>query len=81
MARKSQKITTSSQVRVGDQMVQVKDLNEEQKERLAIGLKVSYLNTLFKGQAEFYPPPGFEITKDSKGYIHVTRVPAEAEMA
>ena len=81
MARKAQEITTSSQVRVGNQMVQVKDLNEEQKERLAIGLQVAYLNELFRGKAEFYPPPGFEVGRNEKGLITVKRVPISPEKA
>lgn len=80
MARKQQKIKVISEVMVDGKWVEVKDLNEEQRERLAIGLKVTYLNELFKGQAEFAAPPGFEI-KHVDGKIAVTRVPATAETA
>lgn len=78
MARRTQEIKTVSYVRVGDELVRVRDLNEEQKERLAIGLKTTYLNELFKGQAEFSPPPGFEV-KSVDGKISVTRVPSATE--
>lgn len=77
MARKQPKIKVISQVWVGDQLVKVSDLDEDKKERLAIGLQVTYLNELFKGQAVFYPPPGFEVGRDERGRITVTRVPVE----
>lgn len=78
MARKQVKIKVISQVRVGEQLVRVKDLNEEQRERFAIGMLVTYNNELFRGVAEFYPPPGFEV-KNENGYIRVTRVPITTE--
>ena len=80
MARKQQKIKVISEVMVDGKWVEVKDLNEEQRERVAIGLKVTYLNALFKGQAEFSAPPGFEI-KNVDGKIAVTRTPAASESA
>lgn len=78
MARKPQKIKVISEVMCDGKWVEVKDLNEEQRERLAIGLKVTYLNALFAGRAEFTAPPGFEI-KHIDGKIAVTRVPVTAE--
>lgn len=80
MARKQQKIKVISEVMCDGKWVEVKDLDEEQRERLAIGLRVTYLNELFKGQAEFAPPPGYEI-KQIDGKIAVTRVPIETESA
>lgn len=55
MARKQQKIKVISYVHVGDQLVNTKDLNPEQKQRLATWLKCTYLNALFEGKARFYP--------------------------
>ena len=80
VARKQQKIKVISEVMVDGKWVEVNSLNEEQRERLAIGLKVTYLNALFAGRAEFSAPPGFEI-KNVDGKIAVTRVPAAAETA
>lgn len=74
MARKEQKIKAISYCYVGDQLVRVSDLNAEQKERLAVGLKHTYLNTMFAGQAEFSPPEGFGVGKDANGRITVARV-------
>lgn len=80
MARADQRIKVISQVRVGDQWVPVSELTEEQKDRLAIGLQVTYLNELYKGRVEFFPPPGFEIRREG-GNIRVERVPIAAETA
>ena len=74
MARKEQKIKTISYCYVGDQLTPVSDLNEEQKERLGVGLLVTYNNALFAGKAVFSPPPGFEVGKDANGRITVTRM-------
>lgn len=74
MARKEQKIKCVSYVYVGDVLTPVADLNAEQKERLAVGLQVTYLNALFAGKAEFTPPPGFELGRDVNGRVTVTRV-------
>ena len=51
--RKKQKITTSSYVYVGDQLVNTDDLNPEQKEELSVWLATTYLNSLFAGRAKF----------------------------
>ena len=78
MARKERKIKVISQVYVGDKLTLVSDLNEEQKERLGIGLLVTYNNALFAGKAVFSPPPGVELGTDANGRVTVARVPAGA---
>lgn len=78
MGRKERKIKVISQVYVGDKLTLVSDLNEEQKERLGVGLLVTYNNALFAGKAVFSPPPGFEVGHDANGRITVQRVPAGA---
>lgn len=75
MARKEQKIKVISYCYVGDQLTPVDALNEEQKERLAIGLQWGILTSQFAGQAEF-SAPGYEIGRDRHGRIRVTRAPA-----
>ena len=55
MARKQQKIKVVSYVRVGDELVETGSLTPEQKRQLGTWLKTTYLNTLFAGQARFYP--------------------------
>lgn len=55
MARKQQKIRVISYVHVGDELVEVSQLNAEQKKELATWLKCTYLNHLFAGQAVFRP--------------------------
>ena len=74
MAKEKKKIKCVSYVYVGDVLTPVADLNAEQKERLAVGLQVNYLNALFAGKAEFSPPPGFELGRDANGRITVARV-------
>ena len=78
MGRKQQKIKVISQVYVGDKLTLVSDLNEEQKERLGVGLLVTYNNALFAGKAVFSPPAGFEVGHDANGRITVQRVPVGA---
>ena len=51
---KKQKIKTVSYVHVGDKLVNTKDLNDEQRRRLAMWLKITYLNALFEGEATFF---------------------------
>ena len=75
MGRKQQKIKTISYCYVGDTLTPVSDLNVEQKERLGVGLLVTYNNALFAGKAVFSPPPGFELGTDANGRITVKRVP------
>ena len=64
MARK-QEIKTVSFVHIGDQLVNTDDLNDEQRRRLATWLKTTYLNTLFRGKAEF-----FEISGEDAAHRH-----------
>lgn len=78
MAREKKKITVIAYVDVGGVKTLVDDLNEEQKERLGVGLLVTYNNALFAGKAVFSPPPGFEVGRNEKGLITVKRVPVEA---
>lgn len=51
---KKQEIKTESFVHRGNELVNSKDLNDEQCHKLATWLKITYLNTLFQGKAEFY---------------------------
>lgn len=53
--RKQQEINVVAYVHVGDQLVNVDDLNEEMRARLATALKTTYLNELFRGEAVFRP--------------------------
>lgn len=50
---KNKKINTQSFVHIGDRLVNTDDLSDEQKDELAAHLKVTYLNELFRGIAEF----------------------------
>ena len=52
--QRKEKIRTVSYVHVGDKLVNTKDLTEEQRVKVATWLKVTYLNALFRGKAEFY---------------------------
>lgn len=52
--RKQQKITTSSWVPVGGEMVEVASLPPEKKREWATGAKKLYLNTMFHGRAVFW---------------------------
>lgn len=77
MAREKKKIKCISYCYVGDELVCTDDLNEEQKERLAVGLQVTWMNELFRGKAVFSPPPGFEVGRNEKGLITCKRIPIE----
>lgn len=55
---KKQEIKTVSFVHIGDELVNTDDLNDDQRRRLATWLKTTYLNTLFKGKAEFFEVSG-----------------------
>lgn len=55
MARKQTKIKAISYVRVGEELIEVSQLSDEQKRELASWLKCTYLNHLFAGQAVFRP--------------------------
>jgi len=63
---KKQEIRTVSFVHIGDELVNTDDLDDEQRRRLATWLKTTYLNTLFKGRAEFYES-GEQIVEESGG--------------
>lgn len=53
---KKAKIKAVSYVHVGDRLVNTDELTEEQRRKLAVWLKTTYLNTLFEGRAVFYDP-------------------------
>jgi len=53
VARK-QEIRTVSFVHIGGQLVNTDALDDGQRRKLAAWLKTTYLNTLFRGKAEFY---------------------------
>jgi hypothetical protein len=78
MAKEQRKIKVISYVYVGDQLTPVSELNEEQKERLAVGLQWGLLNSRYRNVATIEPPPGFECGHNEKGNITVQRVPATA---
>lgn len=54
MKKQQQKIRVEAFCHVGDKLVNVDDLTQEQKVRLATELKKRYLNELFRGRAVFY---------------------------
>lgn len=76
MAKEKPKIKVISYCYVGDQLVCTDDLNEEQKERLAVGLQWGMLTSRFGGVATINPPPGFECGFNENGNIAVKRVAA-----
>ena len=77
MARKEQKIKVVSYCYVGDELVCTDDLNEEQKERLAVAINWGLLASRY-GAGNVTPPPGFDVCRDQHGRIKVTRVPVTA---
>lgn len=81
MAKEKPKIKVISYCYVGDQLVCTDDLNEEQKERLAVGLQWGLLNSRYKNVATVKPPPGFECGYDERGNITCKRVPITPTMA
>ncbi len=54
VAKKPQKIRTVAYVHMGDRLVNVDDLNQEQHDRLGRELTVTMLNAAFKGKATFW---------------------------
>lgn len=78
MAKEKKKIKVISYVYVGEVLTPVADLNEEQKERLAIAIQYGLLSSQFAGVAEFYAP-GFEIGKDQHGRTTVKRLATTPE--
>lgn len=55
--KEKRKIRTVSYVRVNGELVETSQLTPEQKGRLADWLKVTYLNHLYAGKAEFRIEP------------------------
>ena len=53
--RKQQELKVVAYVHVGDQLVNVDDLDKEMRAELATRLKTTYLNELFRGEAVFRP--------------------------
>lgn len=51
---KHREIQTESYVHIGEGTVNTDELDDEQRRRLAAWLKVTYLNALFRGKAEFF---------------------------
>lgn len=51
---KEREIKTVSYVHIGDKLVRMDDLDEEQRRKIATRLKITYLNALFRGKAEFF---------------------------
>lgn len=54
MAKKQPKIHVVAYVHMGDQLVNVDDLDEEKRECLGRELTVTMLNAAYKGQAKFW---------------------------
>lgn len=52
---KQQEIKTISYVHKGGELVCTDDLTPEEKTKVGTWLKSTYLNSLFQGQAVFYP--------------------------
>ena len=53
--RKQQELKVVAYVHVGDQLVNVDDLDDKRRTQLATRLKTTYLNELFRGEAVFRP--------------------------
>ena len=53
--RKQQELKVVAYVHVGDQLVNVDDLDDKRRTELATRLKTTYLNELFRGEAVFRP--------------------------
>jgi len=70
---KEQKIKAAAFCYVGGILTPVSELNDEQRERLAVGLRAAYLNEIFLGRAVFSPPPEFTVGQNERGEITVTR--------
>lgn len=63
MAENRPNIRVLSQVYLGEVPVSTDALDAAQKERLAVWLRVKYLNALFSGQVLFSPPAGFDLPR------------------
>lgn len=57
MAEKRE-IKTESFVHTGEGLVNTDSLEDEQRRRLAVWLKTTYLNALFQGKARFFESGG-----------------------
>lgn len=55
---KKREIRTVSFVHIGDELADTDGLDDDQRRRLATWLKTTYLNTLFRGKAEFFESGG-----------------------
>lgn len=55
MPRREIKIKTVSYVHVGDRLVDTRELDPEQRRRLANWIECTGRNALFEGRAAFYP--------------------------
>lgn len=55
MAR-TEDITAESYVRINGKLTNTKDLSVDQRRKLAVWIKLTYLNSLFAGKAKFYSP-------------------------
>lgn len=54
MAKRGEiKIRVESYVQVGDQLVNTRDLNQEQRVQLASWIKLNWMNELYRGRAVF----------------------------
>lgn len=53
--KKAPEIKVIAYVHVGDQLVNVDELSDEMRVKLATRLKTTYLNELFRGEAVFRP--------------------------
>lgn len=49
-------IAAESYVRINGKLTNTKDLNVDQRRKLAEWIKLTYLNSLFEGKAKFYSP-------------------------
>ena len=78
---KGKKIKVISYVYVGDVKTPVADLNDEQRERLAVGLQWGLLSSRYGSEAEIAPPPGFVCGHNERGNITCERVPRAAVTA
>lgn len=54
MARKHEKIRVVAYVHVGDQLVDVDTLNDEQRNYLGASLQVAMLNGAYRGKVKFW---------------------------
>ena len=67
MPREKPKIKTRSWVRVDGELVEVKTLPPEMRQRVATALALEFNNTLFAGRVVFYPADEEPIMTGSPG--------------